>query len=166
LVSPSLAGSLLEPREQVPKRGVCRGNEWRLTASRPELCPGDVRPQPLPDPTPGGVRRGDESRRKGESPGGLFALEPASAAAGSDEVADLVEGDEVAHLAADGRDADLEPTLAPAVAMANADHDRPTSAVDPPDTMGRAQVIDVEVECPRLHFSSVVTVVEVAGRSK
>ena len=147
---------MLEPREQLPERVVCRGNGRRLTPSRPELGPGHVRPQPLSDPSAGGVGRGDERRRQGEPPRSLFALEAASAAAGSDEVADLVERDEVAHLAADGRDADLESALATAVTVANAYHDGAAAATDTPDAVDRAQVVDVEVEGLRLHRASVV----------
>ncbi len=69
--------------------------------------------------------------------------------------------DEVAHLAADGRDADLEPALATAVAVTNADHDGSAAATDTPDAVDRAQVIDMEVECLRLHRASVVRTVEV-----
>jgi len=115
----------------------------------------------LPDPMAGGVGRGDERRRQGEPPRSLFAFEAASAAAGSDEVPDLMERDEVAHLATDGRDADLESALATAVAVANADHDGPASATDTPDAVDRAQVVDVEVECLRLHRASVVRTLEV-----
>ena len=66
-------------------------------------------------------------------------------------MADLVERHEVAHLAADGRYPDLEPALGPAVAMAHLDHDRATTADDPPDPVARAQVVDVEVESSRVH---------------
>ena len=149
-------GSVLEPREQLPERVVCRRNERRLTPSSPELRPGHVRPQALSDPTARGVRWGDERSRQGEPPRSLFAFEAASAAAGSDEVADLVQRDEVAHLATDGRHADLEPALATAVTMANADHDGAASAIDTPDSVDRAQVVDVEVEGLRLHPASVV----------
>ena len=74
-----------------------------------------------------------------------------------DEVADLVQCHEVAHLAADGRHADLEPALGAAVAVAHSDHDRATAPDDPPDPVARAEVVDVEVERSRLHPRSRVT---------
>jgi hypothetical protein len=78
---------------------------------------------------------------------------------------DLVEGDEVAHLAADGRYTDLESAFRAAVAMPNANDDRPASTPDPSDVVLRAQVIDVEVEGLGLHRASVVRVAEVTGSS-
>ena len=72
-----------------------------------------------------------------------------------------MERDEVAHLAADRRDADLESALATAVAVANADHDGAASTPGAPDTVHRAQVVDVEVERLGLHRASVVRAEEV-----
>ena len=152
---------VLEPCEQLPERVVWRGNERWLTPPRAELCPGHVRPQALSDPAAGGVGRGDERRRQGEPPCGLFALETPSAATRSDEVADLMERDEVAHLAADRRDADLESALATPVAVSNADHDSAASTPDTPDAVNRAQVVDVEIERLGLHRASVVRAEEV-----
>lgn len=74
-----------------------------------------------------------------------------------------MEGDEVAHLAADGRDADLESALCAAVAVPNANDDGAASTPDTSDAMLRAQVIDVEVEGLGLHRASVVRAVEVTG---
>ena len=68
-----------------------------------------------------------------------------------DEMPDLVQRDEVAHLAAHGRHADLEPALGAAVAVAHADHDGRPAAGDAPDPVPRAQVVDVEVEGSRMH---------------
>lgn len=62
-----------------------------------------------------------------------------------------MERDEVAHLTADGWDADLEPALAAPVAMPGADHDRAASPGDAADAVGRAQVVDVKVEGSRVH---------------
>ncbi len=62
-----------------------------------------------------------------------------------------MQGDEVAHLAAHGRDADLEPALAAPVAVPDADHDRPAATVDATDPVPGAEVVDVEVEGSRVH---------------
>ena len=72
-----------------------------------------------------------------------------------------MERDEVAHLAADRGDADLESALATPVAVSNADHDSAASTPDTPDTMHRAQVVDVEIERLGLHRASVVRAEEV-----
>ena len=64
---------------------------------------------------------------------------------------DLVEGDEVADLAANGWNADLEPSLTSAVAMPHGDHDRASAPVDPSDPVSGAEIVDVPVEGPRLH---------------
>jgi hypothetical protein len=74
-----------------------------------------------------------------------------------------MERDEVAHLAADGWDADLESTLATAVAVAHADHDGATSAHNPPDPVSCAEVVDVKVEGLRSHRASVLSAVAVTG---
>ena len=66
-------------------------------------------------------------------------------------MADLVQGDEVAHLAPHRRHADLEPTLGATVAMPDPDHDRPPAAVDAPDPVPDAEVVDVAVEGSRVH---------------
>lgn len=79
---------------------------------------------------------------------------------------DLMEGDEVAHLAANRWDADLEPALSTAVAVADADHDRTSSAVDTRDPVGGAEIIDVTIECPRLHHPSVEATLEVVARCR
>ncbi len=62
-----------------------------------------------------------------------------------------MQGDEIAHLAAHGRDADLEPALAAPVAVPDADHDRPAATVDATDPVPGAEVVDVEVEGSRMH---------------
>ena len=64
---------------------------------------------------------------------------------------DLVQCDEVAHLAANGRDADLEPPLTAAVAMPHGDHDRATTPVDPSDPVRGAEIVDVPIEGSWLH---------------
>ena len=64
---------------------------------------------------------------------------------------DLVQGDEVRHLATHGRDADLEPALGAAVSVTNADHDRPPAPVDTADSVVCAEVVDVAVEGSRMH---------------
>ncbi len=130
------------------------------------LRPRHVRSQPLADPAARAVGRRDERLGQRESPRGLLALEAAPAAAGTDEVPDLVQGHEVTHLAAHGRDADLEPSLAAPVAVPDADHDRPAATVDATDPVPGAQVVDVKVECPGMHRErSVVGAVAGAGGS-
>jgi hypothetical protein len=66
-------------------------------------------------------------------------------------VADLVQCNEVAHLATNRRHADLEPALGAPIAVAYPDHDRPTAPEDAPDPVALAEVVDVEVERSRLH---------------
>ena len=152
---------MLEPGEQPPERIVCRGNERRVTPPGTELRPGHVRPQPRSDPVAGGDGRGDERLLEGKSPRGPFALEAAPAASYPDEVTDLVEGDEVTHLAANGRDADLESPLRAAVAVSNANDDGAASTPGTSDAVLRAQVVDVEIEGLRLHRASVMRAAEV-----
>ncbi len=94
-------------------------------------------------------------------PRGCFAVETAAAASRPDEMPDLVQGDEVADLAADRRDADLEPSLATTVAVPHPDHNRTPPPVDPRDPVGGAEVVDVAVEGPRLHAPSVEITLEV-----
>jgi hypothetical protein len=130
----------------------------------PELRPRHVGPQPLADAAARAVGGRDERLGERKPPRRLLALEAAPAAAGADEVPDLVQGDEVAHLAPDGRDADLEPPLGAPVTVPDADHDRATPPVDAPDPVPGAEVVHVEVEGSRLHRErSVVGRVAVTG---
>ena len=145
------SGSMLEPGKQVPEWIICRGNGRWTPSPGPKLRPGHIRPQPLADPATGAVGRRDERFGERKSPRGLLAFEAAPAASGTDEVPDLVQGDEVAHLAADGRDADLEPALRAAVAVPHADHDGAAAAVNAPDPVAGTEVVDVQVEGPRVH---------------
>lgn len=64
---------------------------------------------------------------------------------------DLVQGDEVAHLAPNGWHADLEPALRAAVPVPHADHDGAATTGDAPDPVPGAEIVDVEIEGPRLH---------------
>ncbi len=153
--------SVLEPGEKPPERVVRRGNVRWSTPSRPVLGPRHVRPESLPDPPACRVCGRDDRGLESEAPRGRFALEAAAAAARPDEMPDLVKGDEVAHLAANRWDADLEPSLATAVAMPHADHDRTPPPVDPRDPVGDAEVVDMAIEGPRLHPPSVETTLEV-----
>ena len=119
--------------------------------------PRHVRPQPLSDPTAGRVgraRRAPAASAKRHAAASLSSRRPLRPA--PDEVTDLVQRHEVAHLAANGRNADLEPSLARAVAMANADDDGPATTADPTDAVRRAEVVDVMVERQRPHRASVL----------
>ncbi len=80
----------------------------------------------------------------------------------ADEMPDLVQRDEVAHLPSHRRDPDLEASLAAAVTMPDGDHDSSSPPVDSPDPVRRAQVVDVAVEGLGLHRASVVAGREVA----
>lgn len=62
-----------------------------------------------------------------------------------------MQRDEVAHLPSHRRDANLEPALGAAVTVPHPDHDRAAAAGNPPDPVAGAQVVDVQVEGPRLH---------------
>ena len=161
--TPFRGPSTLEPRQQGPERVACRRNKWRAPSTRATLRPRRIRPQPFSDPASGGVGRYDEGLRQREPPGGLLGFEAATAAAGSDEVADLVQGDEVAHLPPDGRHADLEAALGAAVAMLDADDDGTAAPWETPDAVRGAEIVDVEVERPGLHGASVVGARSVAG---
>ena len=72
-----------------------------------------------------------------------------------------MQRDEVAHLAANGRHADLEPPLAACRRGADADHDGTARPGDTADAVARAEIVDVEVERPGLHRASVVRAVAV-----
>ena len=148
-------GSALEPREQVPESVICRGNVWRLSSVRPSLRPGHVRPQPFPDPPAGRVSRRDERRGESKTPCCRFPLETPAAAPAPDQMADLVQRDEVAHLPTNGRDTNLESSLAAAVPVADADHDGAPSPRDTADAVRGAEVVDVAVEGEVLHRASV-----------
>jgi hypothetical protein len=80
----------------------------------------------------------------------------------TDKVPDLMERYEVTHLTPDGRDPDLEASLAAPVSMPDGDHDGPSASVDPADSVGDAEVIDVAVEGPWLHQASLDGAWEVA----
>lgn len=80
----------------------------------------------------------------------------------ADQVPDLVERDEVAHLAAHGRDPDLEPSLATAVTVSHGDHDGTSAPIDAVDRVRSAEIVDVTVEGLGLHQASVVVGREVA----
>jgi CRP/FNR family cyclic AMP-dependent transcriptional regulator len=84
----------------------------------------------------------------------------------TDEVSDLVQRDEVAHLTSDGRDPDLEASRTAPVWMPDDDHDGPSTPVDAADSMRDAEVVDVAVEGPGLHRASLVTAREVARRAR
>ena len=156
------SASPLEPGEQVPERVVCRGNVRRLTAPGPPLGPDHVRPKPLPHPLAGCVGRGDKRRRESKPPRCRLGLEASAAATVPDEVAYLMERDEVTHLAADGWNADLEPSLTTAVSVSHADHDSPSTPVDAVDPVRGAEVVDVKIKGLELHRASVVVEREVA----
>jgi hypothetical protein len=132
-----------------------------LTPVCPTLGPGHVRPKALPHSPTCCFRRGDERCGKRKPPGCSLALEPAAAATVADEMPDLVERDEVAHLTPDGRDPDLEASLAAPVAMPDRDHDGASTSIHPSDSVGRAEVVDVAVEGQGLHPVSVVFAWEV-----
>jgi CRP/FNR family cyclic AMP-dependent transcriptional regulator len=154
--------SALEPGEEVPE-GVLRGrNMGRLTPVCPTLGPDHVGPKALPHPPTRRVGGRDESRCQREPPGRRLALEPAAAAAVTDEVPDLMKRNEVAHLPPDRRDPDLEAPLAASVTVANGDHDGPSASVDPADFVSGAEVVDVAVEGPGLHRASLDVAREVA----
>jgi hypothetical protein len=68
-------------------------------------------------------------------------------------VADLVQCDEVAHLAPHRRDADLEPSLGAAVTVPDADDHGAAAARRAPDPITGAEVVDVEVKRPCVHES-------------
>ena len=136
---------------------------WWLTSVCSSLGPDHIRPQPLPNPPARGVSRGDDCSRKSEPPRCGFTLESTSAATRADEMTYLMEGDEVAHLAADGGNTDLEPALATTVAMTDADHDGAAAAVDAADPVRRAEVADVAVEGLRLHRASVEIALDAHG---
>ena len=139
--------SSLEPGQQLPE-GV--GSRWQIrrhATARPQFRPADVRAQPPADPPPGRVGRLDERDLESEVPGSGLLLEPAARAAVADEVADLVQCDEVAHLTAHVWTVDLESPLDAAVAMLDADDNGPTAAaVGPADAVALAEVGDVTVE--------------------
>lgn len=156
------AKSALEPGEQVPESVLCRGNVGRPASTRPALGPDHVRAQALAQPPAGCVGRGDNGGRDGKPPRRRLALEATAAAPLPDEMPYLVECDEVAHLPADGRDPDLEPAFAAAVAMPHGDHDGPSAPVDPADSVRSAEIVDVTVESLGLHQASVVVGREVA----
>ena len=73
-----------------------------------------------------------------------------------------MERDEVTHLAADGWNADLKPSLATAVSVSHADHDSPSTPVDAVDPVRGAEVVDVKIKGLELHRASVVVEREVA----
>ena len=127
----------------------------RLASTCPALGPDHVGPKSLPHPPTRCMGRRDERRRECEPPRCRLALEPATAAAVADEMTDLVERDEVAHLTPDGRDPDLEASLAAPVSMPDGDDDGTSASVDPADSVSGAEVIDVAVEGPGLHRASV-----------
>lgn len=126
----------------------------RLAPSGPTLGPGHVGPESLSQPPPCRIRGRDERRREGEAPGRSLALEAAAAAPVTDEMPDLVQRHEVAHLPADGRDANLEASLARTVTVPDGDHNRPPTTVDARDLVRKTEVVDVTVEGGRLHGSS------------
>lgn len=64
---------------------------------------------------------------------------------------DLVQGDEVGDLPPHRRHPDLEPALGATVAMTDPDHDRAAAAVDAPDPVEGAEVVDMAVEGSRMH---------------
>ncbi len=158
---PSLT-SVFEPGEQIPERVVRRWNVRWLPPAGPSLRPDHVGPQPLSHPPTRCVRGGDERRRERKPPRSRLALEATAASPVTDEVPDLVQRDEVAHLATNRRDPDLEASLATAVAMPNGGHDGPSTPVDAVDRVCRAEVVDVVVEGLGLHRPSVVVGREVA----
>lgn len=147
--------SALEPAEQVPEGVMCRRNMGWLAPVCPTLGPDHVRPKALPHSPTCCFRRGDERCGKRKPPGCSLALESAAAAAVTDKVPDLMQRDEVAHLTPDGRDPDLEASLAAPVPMPNGDHDGPSAPIDPADSVSGAEVVDVTVEGSRLHRASV-----------
>ena len=148
--------SVLEPGEEVPERVTCRGNVRRLTPACPPFGPDHVGPKPLPHSPARCVGRCDQGGRERKPPRCCLALEAAAATAVTDEVPDLVQRDEVAHLPTDGGDSDLEASLAAAVTMPNGDHDGASASVDPADSVRGTEVVDVAVEGLGLHRASVV----------
>ena len=135
-------------------------------ATRPELRPRDIGPQSLPDPAAGRIGRGDERLAERESPRRGLSFEAASAAAVSDEVADLVERDEVAHLATNRCHADLEPPLGPAVTVRYPDDHGTALTRDTGDAVSCAEIVDVQVERPGSHRASVVRAVAVTTMAR
>ena len=81
-------------------------------------------------------------------------------------MSDLVERDEVADLAANGRHTNLESPLTAAVAVPHTDHDRAPTPFDTCDPVCVAEIVDVAIEGPRLHPTSVETTLEVVRSSR
>jgi len=138
----------------------------RLTPACPTFGPDHVGPKSRSHPPTRCISGGDERRRKRKAPRSRLALEATAASPAPYEVPDLVQRDEVAHLAANGRDPDLETTsLATTVTMPDGDHDGPPPPVDPADPVRGAEVVDMAVQGPGLHRASVVAGREVAVTS-
>src|SRR4051794_41323339 len=101
--------------------------------------PGEVTLQAVGDRPLRGRRRLDGTVLEGEEPGIGLGLQARRRAALPDQMADLVEGDEVGDLASNRRDRDLEPAAAPA--------DRPPArgGARKLDSVLAAEVLDVRL---------------------
>jgi len=140
---------------------MSRRNMRGPASACPTLCPDHVRTQALPEPAARRIARCHERRREREPPRGRLAFEASAATPVPDQVTDLVQRDEIAHLAPDGRDTDLEPSLAAAVTVPYGDHDSPTAPADAVDPVATTEIVDVTVERAKLHRASVVSAWEV-----
>ena len=86
----------LQIAEERPERGLrCRQHRWP-SAVLAKLGPQDVGAKPPPHPVPGGLRRLDGAVGERPAPGSRLLLQPRASPAGADQMADLVQGDEVA----------------------------------------------------------------------
>ena len=108
----------------------------------PQLGPTDVRAQPPSHRPARSLSRLDDRIRERPAPRGRLLLEPQPRAAATDEMSDLVHGDEIGDLTADRWDSDLERCLtAPSAA------DRPPpSPVQALDAVPITELINMGVE--------------------
>src|SRR5947207_2737011 len=109
----------------------------------PELCPADVGAQATSHASPGCIGRDDGGVLDRPAPGcGLF-LQPRSRAAAANQVPNLVEGNEIGHLALHGCNSYVQRACSTAASPERAP--RPTTRLTQNPVLG-AELVDMAVE--------------------